>query len=330
MAEILDPKLDVVFKLLFAALENRRILVALLNAVLQPPQAIRQVDVINPEVNKTTVNDRGVVFDIHVAHDDGSRTNIEMQNKAREAIGDRALYHWARTFSDSLRRGDKFADLRPCRVVMVTSFAFLPGQRLHSTFRTLEIHDGTLVSHALELHAIELPKRKPDGVRSIRTAVEDWATFLATDDHEVRRRLAMHNPDVKEANEALERLSQDPEAQRLAQQRTDELRLAMHERTIFARKQREKGLEDGRKQGLEDGRKQGLEDGRKQGFEDGRKLSLKAALRDICQLLGIALTAARVAQLEAATDDELDQLRQDIVKLRGWPDGADGEEGRRE
>ncbi|MBI2373596.1 MAG: PD-(D/E)XK nuclease family transposase, partial [Deltaproteobacteria bacterium] len=47
MRSTLDPTLDVVFKMLFAAPENRDILIALLTAVLRPASPIRSVEVRN-------------------------------------------------------------------------------------------------------------------------------------------------------------------------------------------------------------------------------------------------------------------------------------------
>jgi hypothetical protein len=49
--DLLDPKNDVVFKLLFADPRNERLLASLLTAVMQPASAIVQVAVIDPEVH---------------------------------------------------------------------------------------------------------------------------------------------------------------------------------------------------------------------------------------------------------------------------------------
>jgi hypothetical protein len=49
---LLDPKLDVVFEMLFAEERNRALLESLLTAVLRPPSPIVRVRVINPELPK--------------------------------------------------------------------------------------------------------------------------------------------------------------------------------------------------------------------------------------------------------------------------------------
>jgi hypothetical protein len=46
--EPLDPKLDVVFKILFADPRARHALIAVLTAVLEPPEPIVDVTVLNP------------------------------------------------------------------------------------------------------------------------------------------------------------------------------------------------------------------------------------------------------------------------------------------
>ncbi|MBN1607542.1 MAG: PD-(D/E)XK nuclease family transposase, partial [Polyangiaceae bacterium] len=74
-------------------------------------------DVVNPEVQKDGPDDRGLVLDILSVHDDGTRSDVEMQIDDRGATEKRALYHWARVYRDGLGRGDHFADLHPCRVV---------------------------------------------------------------------------------------------------------------------------------------------------------------------------------------------------------------------
>ena len=67
MAETLNPRLDVVFKLLFADQHNRGLLVSLLNAVLQPPRPIARVEVVNPGVQRGAPDDRGLLLDILVS-----------------------------------------------------------------------------------------------------------------------------------------------------------------------------------------------------------------------------------------------------------------------
>jgi predicted transposase/invertase (TIGR01784 family) len=91
--------------------------------------------------------------------EDGTLVNVEMQCDPRGASPKRWLYHWGSIFSDQLERGDEYERLEP-----VVCIAFLahrspePERRFHAVYRVLEVHDGTTLSDALEIHLIELPR----------------------------------------------------------------------------------------------------------------------------------------------------------------------------
>ena len=123
--ETLNPCLDVVFKLLFAAERNRHLLIDLLNDLLRPKEPFLSVEVINPEIEKDAPDDRGIVLDILVVHSDGTRTNIEMQAQNRGSTEKRALYHWSRMYRDGVGRGDDFDRLNRCRVIFFLSYTLL-------------------------------------------------------------------------------------------------------------------------------------------------------------------------------------------------------------
>jgi predicted transposase/invertase (TIGR01784 family) len=246
MAETLNPRLDVVFKLLFADERNRDLLVSLLNAVLQPARRIVSVQVVNPEIQKDGADDRGLVLDILSVHEDGMRSDVEMQVDDRGSTERRALYHWARVYRDGLGRGDEFADLHPCRVVFILAFELLPGTRLHSIFQVREVHDGTLLSDDLEIHTVELPKLAYTArVDPDEKAAYDWARFLAAETDEERRTVAMENSDISKANEALGRLSEDPKARALARWREDQLRLHRVELKTAEQRAEQRGRKEG-------------------------------------------------------------------------------------
>lgn len=80
-------------------------------------QAIASVSVLNPDIDKARADERGLVLDVLIEHDDGSRTNVEMQSSVFATLPVRALYHWARMFRAGIARGETFAVLRPCRVI---------------------------------------------------------------------------------------------------------------------------------------------------------------------------------------------------------------------
>jgi hypothetical protein len=63
-------------------------------------------------------------------------------------------------------------------------------------------------------------------------------------------------------------------------------------------------------------------EGEAKGRAEGKAEGLRTAVGDLCELLGIALGAARRAQLEAMGVDELEALRQALKQPRRWPGAA--------
>jgi hypothetical protein len=169
--------------------------------------------------------------------------------------------------------------------VFIFAYPELPGTRFHSTFRVLEIHDGTPLSDALEIHSVELPKLRP----AAETDPEDgaltlWGRFLAAETDEERREVAMRNPEVDKANEALERLSLDPSVRELARCREEALLLYRMELGEAAR--------NGLVQGIE----------------------------ALCDVLGITIDEHRRAITSAMSPVELQDLLATLRATRRWPD----------
>lgn len=91
MRSSLDPTLDIIFKILFA--RDAAQLIALLTAVLRPPEPITKVQVRNPDVAPAQANDKNIVLDILVELKDGTLLDVEMQAQKRAAFRERTLYY---------------------------------------------------------------------------------------------------------------------------------------------------------------------------------------------------------------------------------------------
>jgi len=165
---------------------------------------------------------------------------------------------------------------------------------MHCTFRLQEVHDGTLLTDDLEIHTLELPKlAQATEVEPKEKAAYDWARFLAAETDEERRKVAMQNPDIDEANEALGRLSEDPKARALARWREDQLRLYRVE--------------------LKTAERRGLERGHEQGLEQGRKEGVRALIRHQLQQRFGPLNESILARLDAADHATLEQYAERVI-----------------
>jgi predicted transposase/invertase (TIGR01784 family) len=287
----LDPTLDVIFKLLFAHERNRDILISFLTAVLKPLSPVASVEILNPEVPSLDQLSRRVILDIHVRFEDGSHVVVEMQAHRKGTEAQRVLCYWGRVYSDQLPAGGDYKQLRPVLCIVVLGFSVFDQPRFHKTFRVLEVHDHEEFSKNLEIHTLELPKLEHPTPDTDDEAVLDWGRFFAAQSDEELEILAMNNPDLARATEALHTLSADPKARELARARE------------LAEWEYQAGLELAKAEGEARGKAEGLRD----------------RIQHYCERFGIELTDARQDILAKATVDELRQLMDAVVVDHKWP-----------
>ena len=283
--------------MLFGAEQNRLLLLSLLNAVLQPPAPIEWAEVQHAEPERLGVDDKSIALDVRVRLANGEQIDVEMQTQRHPALRERALYYWARLYVGQQQHGSPYTDLRRCAVIWITNFNELPEQRFHSIFSLRESHNAALLTDQLELHLVELPKLRDALDRNDEPTLLAWGKFLTATADEDLETLAMEDPVLKQAKDALDRLSADPAARIRAEQR--EMALFSYELGL-SRAHRdgiEKGLEQGIEQGIEQGVEKGLEQGRAQGKAEllQRQLTLKFG----------SVPADIAGRVASATDEEL-------------------------
>jgi len=275
--------------MLFGRPENRVLLVSLLTAVLEPSSPIRSVEV-ESGLGKEAVDDKGIALDIRVELDDGQQVDVEMQSQPRLARWERALYYWARMYAGQLRRGEEYDELCRCVVILILAFSDFEGERFHSCFRVLEVHDQTALSDQLELHVVELPKLGQALAKNEEPTLVSWGKFLtaATDDE--LEELAMTDPVLRQAKAALDRLSADPEARIRAEQR--EMALTSYRLDLG------KAHKQGYSEGKAEGRAEGKAEGRAEGKAELLLRLLTARFGAIAPEVAVRIAAGTEAQLE--------------------------------
>jgi uncharacterized protein len=82
---------------------------------------------------------------------------------------------------------------------------------------------------------------------------------------------------------------------------------------------KEEGLREGEARGREAGLREGRAEGKAEGLLEGKAEGLRAAVLDLGELLGVAVTDEQRAQLEVMGVGELEGLRQALKQTRRWP-----------
>lgn len=291
MHPLLDPTLDVVFKLLFTRHDDaHEALIGLLTAVLRPAQPIASVEILDPAVGLDDVDDKSIVLDVRVRFRDGTTLNVEMQARNLETFRNRLLYYWARLYGGQLRAGEGYGALRPTISIALLSYLEPHNPRFHSVFRILDVEDHVPYTEALTIHLVQLPRLSealaaPD--RPQNDALLRWGRFFSARTAEDLDEAAMSDSAVLKARDVLLQLSADPEVRRLAEIRE----LAQTTRRI-----EDTGL-----------------------LEQGRKQELRQAIVDICEVLNISLGDDHRARIERLDTEALVALKHHLKSHRAWP-----------
>ncbi|HET9933582.1 MAG TPA: Rpn family recombination-promoting nuclease/putative transposase [Polyangiaceae bacterium] len=310
--DLLNPKLDLVFKMLFAKANNKELLLSLLNATLKLQGAAISFELLNPELPKQAVDDKGVVLDVLVRLADGQQVDVEMQAQARAGRRERALFHWARMFSGQLARGGHYHSLKRCLVVFILDFVELSGNNLHSVFSVRDEHRNEKLSDHFELHFLELPKRASAPASRDETMLWAWCKFLCASTEREFQELAMIDPIFQRAKKALEELSRDPEARRQVEDR--EAALLLYEAEMAM------GREEAAAQGRAEGHAQGRAEGHAQGRAEGRGEGRAELLAELLERKFGPLPAHVLRRVQEARPEELSSWSERLFQASALSD----------
>jgi predicted transposase/invertase (TIGR01784 family) len=294
----IDPKIDYAFKRVFGREQNRDILIALLNAVLQPPEdlAVVSVEILNPFNDKETADDKLSIVDVRARDGRGRHFNVEMQMLADKYFTRRLLYYWSRLYAQQLQEADPYELLRPTiSICFVNSVRFPEFPEHHLRFRLADETHGVLFNEDLDLHILELPKFTRTAAE-LTTPLEAWLYFLRhADDVDLAALPApLAAKNIRRALEELQVIKQN-EVDRERYEARVKLQRDAISRELAAQQE-----------GLEKGIEQGLQLGREQGVRLGKAAELIRRIHLCQRLLKQPLTSEE--ELRRLTIEEQEQL----------------------
>ena len=246
MKKTLSPKLDVVFQALFGEAGSERITKNFLETILN--KKIEKIDLSkNLILRREFKDDKLGVLDILAELDGKEKCNIEMQLVNSKSIIERILYYWSRLYSRQIKIGQDYNLLEKTIIILITDFKIEGLEELgyHSTWKIIEAKGRKrILTEKLEIDIIELPKIEGKEKESGRLL--DWLYFLENPRSRRVTEKMEDSKEIKEAVEKLDNLSEDERMQRIADLREKAI---LDEKAIYA-----KGLDDGIKEGLEKGK----------------------------------------------------------------------------
>lgn len=221
---LLSPKVDFVFKKIFGSEKHPRILISFLNAVMQPTDPIKSVEVRNSDIEKEHLEDKYSRLDIKAKTNKGEYVNIEIQVKNEYNMIKRSLYYWSKMYEEQIVEGDNYDKLSKTVCINILDFKYLRNNRYHNAYRLKEITTNEQLTDTMEIHFIEIPKlKKIDNSEEITDMLMAWIEFINNPESEVVSKLEMSRDEIKEAKEELVRLSADSKERMIYEKRKESI-----------------------------------------------------------------------------------------------------------
>ena len=174
-ARIVKLKLDVIFKRIFGNEQNADIVSVLVADLLDiPPESIREIKIDNVELPPDSLDQKFSRLDLRLRVDDRI-VNVEMQVNNDLDFRDRTLFYWAKIYSDELKSGDAYAELRQTICINIINFDLFDCEDYHSHFKVMESERHETLTDKFAIHFFELRKI---GKHSKNKRMEDWLRLI--------------------------------------------------------------------------------------------------------------------------------------------------------
>ncbi len=254
--EKLSPRIDLVFKKLFGVEENKDLLISLINSIVSEEDQVVDVTILNPYNAQNFKQDKLSILDIKAQGIDGKRFNIEIQISDEADYDKRALYYWAKLYTEQLKVAQDYSTLSKAIGIHILNFTSIPqAKNYHNVFHITEKDNGFAYFKDLELHTIELNKFTNDAneelkdiVAKTKSALDMWAAFLTRHDLLKADRLPkeLDNDSLKKALTVLNVMNFNDEERELYEDHLKWLRIEANTLKKAENKAREEGLAEGK------------------------------------------------------------------------------------
>ena len=289
---LLDPKIDFIFKNIFGAEKNKRILISFLNSVLKNPSPITAVEIRNTDLEKAFIEDKFSRLDVKAETSNNEIINIEIQLKNEYNMIKRSLYYWSKLYEEQLGEGEDYSELKRTVCINILNFKYLKNDRFHNVYRLKEVETNEQLTDVEEIHFIEIPKLNENCDE--KDLLVAWTEFLKDPESEKVRTLEMSIEEIREAKNELIKISSDKKQRELYEMRAKILKDKVSALNEAERKGIEKGIKEGRKEGIKEGRKEGRKEG----------------IREIAKKLLDILDNKTISEKTGLTEEEIQKLRE--------------------
>lgn len=195
---------------------------------------------------------------------DDKTVNVEIQLQNKGDYKDRAVYYWSKLYSDQLKRGELYKELKRTITINILDFSlFTETDSPYSSFSLLENSRHELLTDKCSINFFELTKIGTKIDKNNRKQL--WLQLLKAETEEDLTMLTETGvPEIQKAVVILHQMSADEEMQEIARLREKAIRDEESAKDYYRRT----ALAEGRAEGRANERKETIEKMRKAGYTE--------------------------------------------------------------
>ena len=246
----LDLTIDYVFKRVFGYAGSEVITNRLLSLITEQEINDLVLDC-DPILERDLIDDKVGILDIKARVGLEMVCDIEMQVVDQNNIVERILYYWSKMYSEELKRGSGYLNLKKTIVILFADFEIKQFKEIEKYITQWNIREkdylNCVLTDLLEIYIIELPKFNMDGSNlGASPELNTWIKFIKNPEV-ITMADEKNDKALKNAKDILTKISNDEHERRLADLRQKYI----WDQQAIAAKGYDNGLKDGIEQGIE-------------------------------------------------------------------------------
>ena len=224
--EILSPMIDIIFKLLMGTENSKEILKDFLTAVLNlSSEEYEDITISNPFLLQEYKEDKLGVLDVKLKLKSGKILNIEVQINPMPFMESRILFYVSKLITEQIGESDQYDKIKKVISIVITGHSMIEqSENYHHHFELYDKENEILLTDALEIHTLEVPKARELGENGRHSDLLDWMKFFDVKTEVELDMLSTKSPEMRRATSRLKELSADEKARQLYEARLKEQR----------------------------------------------------------------------------------------------------------
>jgi len=223
LPELLSPKVDVIFKLLFGDERNKDLTINFISAVLGYKDGeLEDISFYDTYLKREHIDGKLEILDIKAKLSNGSVIDVEMQSRGGvPEMRSRISYYRSNLLTEQIGIGGSYSELKPVKSIIVADFDFIPeSEKCHTVFQMLERDEHFPFNDLEEIHVLSLKKLSKLNNERLR----EWLRFINSEKREEFMELAGIDPVFVKALDVLATFSADDYNRMLYEARLKEWR----------------------------------------------------------------------------------------------------------